>query len=134
MDRRLFAVGVTCLALVRDVGARDVLSTLPPPNDKEIKKIRDGEKWPNPYVLVEAGRYELILPGVARSSRRLTLAQVEQALLALPVGGWPLGSVVAVGQNALIPMKDLPKADKAESDMVQMLRRHGLRADLWPSN
>ncbi len=134
MDRRSFTLGVACLVSQGSSNAQGVLASLPPPNDKEIKKILEPERWPNPYVMVESGRYELVLPRVPRSSRRLTLAQLERALLALPAGAFPLGGVMGVGQSGLLREEELPAVDKARSDLVQLLRRYGVRADLWPSN
>jgi hypothetical protein len=110
-----------------------VIDSLPAPNDKEIAKIRTGKEWHNPYVIVTSDGYELILHDQPRSQKLLTLDELEQAFLKLPLQRWPLGRVVAVQEAGLRSPGDDPKIAANLEALMRMLKSHKLRADQWPS-
>jgi hypothetical protein len=109
-----------------------VIDSLPPPNDAEIRKIRDAQEWPNPYVIVYADVYELVLHDQKRGSARLTLNELENALLDLPLKRWPLGKVVAIQQSGLRSAGDDSKIASSLQAVKRMLESYKLRIEQWP--
>ena len=77
----------TCLSLNQTKSQSDtrLIDSLPAPNDKEISKIRTANQWHNPFVMVNGDGYELILHGQPRGQKLVTLDELEQALLKLPL-------------------------------------------------
>src|SRR5215831_19769231 len=67
------AAGNAALDQTKSQRNTEVIDSLPPPNDAEIRKIRDAKEWHNPYVMVYPGGYELVLHDQKRGSVRLTL-------------------------------------------------------------
>jgi len=96
-------VSATCSGLNQSKSQSDttVIDSLPAPNDKEISKIRTANQWHNPYVFVDSDGYELVLHDQPRGQKLLTLDELEQSLLRLPLQRWPLGRVVAVQEAGL---------------------------------
>jgi hypothetical protein len=126
----------TCLSLNQAKSQSDtrVIDSLPAPNDKEISKMRTASQWHNPFVMVNGDGYELIVHDQPRGQKLLTLDELEQALLKLPIEGWPLGRVVAVQENGLRPPGDGPKIAANVEMLKRMFESHKLRADqIWPS-
>src|SRR5215468_5929725 len=80
---------------------RSELDMVPEPNDGAIRQIQDALQWHNPSVVVNREGYELILHPDPRTTERLNLTELEEALLKLPRARWPLGRVVAVQENLL---------------------------------
>jgi hypothetical protein len=127
---------VTCLALNQAKPQSDirVIDSLPAPDDQEISKIRTPSQWHNPYVIVTADGYALVLHDQPRSSTLLTLDELEQALLKLPRGLWPLGRIVAVQESGLRAADDNPKIAANLKALIRMLKSHKLIvSDYWPS-
>lgn len=110
-----------------------VIESLPPPNDKEIRKIRRADEWRNPFVIVNADGYELILNNEQRRPVLLTLDELEQTLLKLPLERWPLGKVIAVAENGLRSPGDNPQIASNVKALIRMLKSHKLRVDQWPA-
>src|SRR4030095_10025406 len=110
-----------------------VIDSLPAPDDKEISKIRTGNQWHNPYAIVTADGYELILHGQPRDQKLLNLDELEEALLKLPLQRWPLGRVVAVQEAGLRDPADTATIAAHSGALMRMLKSHKLRADQWPS-
>jgi hypothetical protein len=110
-----------------------VIDSLPVPNDEEIRKIRTTDKWHNPFVMVHRDGYELILREQPRSQRLLSLKELEQTLLKIPLERWPLGKVVAVQEIGLrIPGDDTKIAFNLKA-LKRMLGSHKIRVDRWPT-
>jgi hypothetical protein len=78
-----------------------VIDSLPAPDVQEIRKIRTGDEWHNPYVIVHRDGYELILHDRPRRSVHLSLDDLEQTVLKIALRRWPLGKVVAVQESGL---------------------------------
>lgn len=110
-----------------------VIDSLPAPNDQEIRKIRSADQWHNPYIIVGSDGYELILHDQPRRQVDLSLDDVEQTLLKMPVARWPLGKVIAVQESGLRSPGDDAKIASNLKTVKRMLESHKLRVDLWPS-
>jgi hypothetical protein len=69
-----------------------------------------------------------------RTTERLNLSELEEALLKLPRARWPLGRVVAVEENPLRSKGDDERIAEGLKELKKMLESHKLRVDLWPSS
>jgi len=112
---------------------RSELDMIPKPDDDAIRQIHDAEQWHNPFVVVHRDGYELILSPDPRTTERLNLTELEEALLKLPHAWWPLGRVVAVVENPLRSKGDDERIAEGLKELKKMLESHKLRVDLWPS-
>jgi hypothetical protein len=112
---------------------RSELDMVTEPNDRAILQIHDVEQWYNPFVVVNRDNYELILHPDPRTTERLTLTELEEALLKLPRARWPLGRVVAVAENPIRSKGDDERIAKGLKELKKMLESHKVRVDLWPS-
>jgi hypothetical protein len=110
-----------------------VIDSLPAPKDAEIRKIRTPDKWHNPYVIVCADGYELILADKKRSNRSLTLDELESTLLDLQLPQWPLGKVVAVQETGIRSPADNLQISSNLRTLKRMLASHKIVINLWPS-
>jgi hypothetical protein len=113
---------------------RSELDMVPEPNGGAIRQIHDAEQWHNPFVVVNRDSYELILHPDPRTTERLNLTELEEALLKLPRARWPLGRVVAVVENSLRSKGDDERIAKGLKELKKMLESHKVRVDLWPSS
>jgi hypothetical protein len=111
----------------------DSLAALPNPDVGAISRIKDSAEWRNPYIVVYADGYGLMLNGRPRAHERLNLGDVERALHALSLQAWPLGRVVAVSEIGLrSPGDDKLIAPNLDA-IKKMLESHSIRVELWPS-
>lgn len=110
------------------------ISSIPPPDDKQIATIHDAKDWTNAYVMVSGDGYELILHGEPRTSKRLSLAELRRRLINLPSRAWPLGRVVAVQQNALSRASERQAVMSRLADLRALLGSLCIRTDPWPSS
>jgi hypothetical protein len=112
---------------------RGELDMVPAPDDDAIRQIHDAEQWHNPFVVVNRDGYELILRPDPRTTERLSLSELEEALLKLPRARWPLGRVVAVAENSIVLKGHDERIAERVEELKKMLESHKLRVDLWPS-
>lgn len=110
-----------------------VLDRVPEATDEETRKVRAYEDWHNPYVMAYPDSFELILHDRPRTSERLSLAELETALLDLPLGRWPLGRVVAVQEIAMRSRGDSEKITKNVEALKRMLQTYKVKIALWPT-
>jgi hypothetical protein len=110
-----------------------VIDSLPAPDDQEIRKIRTGDEWHNPYVIVHHDGYELILHDQPRRYLHINLDDLEQTLLKMPLAQWPLGKVIAVQESGLRSPGEDGKIASNLKAVKRMLESYKLRVDLWPS-
>lgn len=113
--------------------AAHALDAIPEPDNDAITRIRTPEEWHNPYVIVDSVGYELILYGHPRTTERLTLARLEEALLNLPPEQWPIGRVVAVQESGIRSNGDDPKIRSNLQTLKKMLESNEVRVNLWPA-
>ena len=110
---------------------QNTLATVPKPKDGEIGRIRSAEEWPNPYIVVYSGGFELVLGHGGEAIRKTRVAEIEEVLLSLPLRRWPLGRVIAVTEIGLRnPGETLTKQ---REEVERMLLKHKVRVELWPS-
>jgi hypothetical protein len=109
---------------------RSELDMVPNPDDGAIRQIHDAEQWRNPFVVVNRDGYELILHPDPRTTERLNLTELEEALLKLSRARWPLGRVVAVAENSLRSNGDDEEIAKGLKELKKMLESHKVRVDL----
>jgi hypothetical protein len=114
-------------------GDTRVIDSLPAPNDEEIRKIRTADQWHNPYVIVHCDGYQLVHHDQPSSQAPLTLDELEETLLKMPVERWPLGRVVAVQESGLRSPGDGARIACNLSALKRMLESHNVRVDQWPS-
>ena len=110
-----------------------VIDSLPVPDDEQIRKVRTGDEWHNPYVIVHSDGYELILRDQPRRFVHISLRDLEQILLKTAVQQWPLGKVVALQESGLRSPGDDSKIASNLKAVKRMLESYELRVDLWPS-
>ena len=110
-----------------------VIDSLLAPNQKEIRKIRTADQWHNPYVIMHSDGYELILHDQARGQALLTLDELEDALLKMPLDRWPLGRVVAAQEIGLRSRGDDTKIAASLKALKRMLESHKVRVVQWPT-
>jgi hypothetical protein len=107
------------------------LATVPDPKDAEIRRLRSAEDWPNPYIVVYSGGFELVVGHRGEAIRKARVTEIEEVLLRLPLSRWPLGRVIAVTEIGLRnPGETLTKQ---REEMERMLSKHKVRVELWPS-
>ena len=123
----------SCLTQTKSQKDTGVIDSLPAPNDQEIRKILTAEEWRNPYVIVHRDGYELILPDQQRRVAHVSLDDLEEALLKMPLERWPLGKVTAVSESGLQSPGDDTKIASNLKALKRMLESYKLRVDLWPS-
>jgi len=110
-----------------------VIDSLPAPNDDVIRQIRAADEWHNPFIIVHRDGYAAVLHHQPRSQQSLTLEELEQSLLQLPLERWPLGKVIAVSESGLRSPGDDEKIAANLKSLKRMLKSHKLRIDQWPS-
>jgi len=103
-------------------------------NIRLYRSIRDEKDWKNPKLVIRREGIEVIASGVS-APRIVSPADLKQALIALPLNGWPYGRVVAVSE---IGIREPDRSDdKAIADNLQatlaILKGLNVTADRWPS-
>ena len=88
-------------------------------------------RWPNPYIVVNSGGFELVLGHGGEAIRKARVAEIEEVLLSLPLSRWPLGRVIVVTEIGLRnPGETLTKQ---REEVERMLSKHKVRVQRWPS-
>ena len=92
---------------------------------------RSTGEWPNPYIVVNSGGFELVLGHGGEAIRKARAAEIEEVLLSLPLSRWPLGRVIVVTEIGLRnPGETLTKQ---REEVERMLSKHKVRVERWPS-
>jgi len=80
------------------------------------------------------GTGNMLRPDAARRQEvQLRPADVAEALIALPVGAWRYGRVIAVAESPLASKKDRPKVRRNVEAAIQQLNDLGVVVEEWPS-
>jgi hypothetical protein len=104
---------------------------VPKPDPGKYRQIRDGKDWKNPYLVVHRDGFELV--GVTPAEHLVPVELVGSELERLPDSAWPYGLVVAVQDASLLRSSgDLPQIRANRGKLLQLLKRLGITADLWP--
>ena len=135
--------------------ARQDLEQIPPPAKSRYLSVRTIEAWGNPFLIVGkrnvtlriyypdvvAGEgadaslpNPLLRPSGARKRELdLRLADLPEALGALPAGAWPYGRVVAVEEDPSTARPDRVSMRRNVEAAIQMLNDLGIVVDEWPN-
>jgi hypothetical protein len=136
--------------------ARQELDQIPPPAKSRYLSVRTIEAWSNPFLIVgkknvtlriyypdqvagQGGDANLPNPllrptGARRRELDLRLADVAEALSALPAGSWPYGRVIAVEEDPSTARPDRPQMRRNVEAAIQTLNDLGIVVDEWPNN
>ena len=125
---------------------------MPLPSKTVYMAIHTRQSWANPFLIVGKSTVNLSMlyppmgppnqPGdsVLRpvAARRrvldLRLANLSEALTAMPAEAWPYGRVVAVEEDPTAPRKDGPAVRRNVEATMQVLSDLGVVAYEWPQN
>lgn len=135
--------------------ARDQLDEIPLPSKSRYLAIHTVESWSNPFVVV--GRKTVMLriyypdaaangtlpgnmlpntmlrpAGARKRELDLRLADLPEALAALPAESWVYGRVVAVEEDPSTPRPDRVQMRRNIEVTIQMLNDLGVVVNEWP--
>jgi len=71
--------------------------------------------------------------GARRQQLQIRLADLPDALIALPTGAWHYGRVVAVAESPNANKSDRPRLRRNVETVIQQLNDLGIVVDEWPS-
>lgn len=113
---------------------KSALDRIPVAKMEEIRRIRTGEDWPNPIVIVNDNNFYLIsyIDG-RRVQAELTLVELEKELAELGIDRWPLGRVVAVQENGLRSPGENETISGKRNEVEHMFELYKVMVELWPS-
>lgn len=130
---------------------RQQLDSIPPPSKTTYMAIHTRQSWANPFLTVGKSTVNLSImypdlapantPGSdflhpAAARRRvldLRLADLPEALAALPENTWPYGRVVAVEEDSLEQKQDRPQVRRNVEATMQVLNDLGVVIYEWPA-
>lgn len=130
---------------------RQQLEEIPPPAKNIYMSIHTRQSWTNPFLVVGKSTVNLsilladngpagspgseILRPVAARRRvlDLRLADLPEALAALPPDTWPYGRVIAVEEDPLEQRADRAGVRRNVEATMQVLNDLGVVIDEWPS-
>lgn len=147
-ERALQQARAAATALDQD---RQQLEEIPPPAKNIYMAIHTRQSWTNPFLVVGKSTVNLsilladngpagspgsdILRPVAARRRvlDLRLADLPEALAALPENTWPYGRVIAVEEDPLEQRADRAGVRRNVEAAMQVLNDLGVVIDEWPS-
>jgi hypothetical protein len=123
----------TSLQRTANVVTSPLKDRVPPPNPTKYASVRGASDWQNPYLTVHANGIQVRQNGVAREAPTMSPDEVVAYLEKLPPIAWPYGLIVGVQESGLRnPGDDIPIRRNRE-ELVRLLEKAGIKADLWPS-
>jgi hypothetical protein len=129
--------------------ARQEIDEIPPPAKSRYLAVHTQESWENPFLVVgrdsihmrvilpdtNPGAYgtgTMLRPANARKQELdVRLADLPNALSAVPSGSWPYGRVVAVEENPVSTKADRPQVRRNVEATIQILNDLGVVLDEW---
>lgn len=129
--------------------ARQEIDQIPPPAKSRYLAVHTQENWTNPFLIVgrETVHLRIILPDANPSAygtgtmprpteaRKqeldVRLADLPNALSAIPEGAWPYGRVVAVEETPITAKADRPQVRRNVEATIQVLNDLGVVVDEW---
>ena len=135
--------------------AREELDQIPPPSKSRYLAIHSIDGWSNPFLIVGKKNVTLriyypdpvangtlsggALPntmlrpsGARKRELDLRMADLPEALAALPSESWGYGRVIAVEEDPATLRPDRPQMRRNVEAAIQMLNDLGLVVDEWP--
>jgi hypothetical protein len=148
--REQAAAQARAAAQVQDANRQD-LASIPLPSKTVYMAIHTRQSWSNPFLIVSKSTVNLSIlyppmgpasPGDSvlrpQAARRrvldLRLADLPEALTALPQETWPYGRVIAVEEDPNAPRQDGPAVRRNVEATMQMLSDLGVVVYEWPPN
>jgi hypothetical protein len=131
---------------------REELDQIPPPAKNRYMAIHTRESWSNPFLLIGKNTVTLrimypdpgtssALPstmmrpaGARKRELDLRLANLPEALAALPENSWPYGRVIAMEEDPAAPRPDRPQVRRNVEATMQVLNDLGIVVYEWPGN
>ena len=129
---------------------RAQLASIPLPTKSLYVDIHEPGAWANPFLSVEpdtldlrinladanpspVGEGTMLRPAAARRQEvQLRLADLADAVVALPAGAWRYGRVIAVAEAPEASPKDRPKIRRNMEAAIQQLNDLGIVVEEWP--
>ncbi len=129
-----------------------VLDQIPPPAKSRYMEIHKLRNWSNPFLIISTHTVSLRVPlsntGNAQASPnamlrtqkphwhtvQLQLADLPEALAALPENDWPYGRVLAVEDDPAVPRKQRVQVRRNEEATLKVLNDMGVVVYEWPGN
>lgn len=129
--------------------ARQQLDQIPPPAKSRYLAVRTQDTWANPFLSVgprdltlrvlmpdanpsDMGRDSLLRPSSARrQTLTIRLADLPDALTALPAEAWPYGRVIAITETPTTEKALRPQIRRNVEATIQVLNDLGLVVDEW---
>jgi len=74
----------------------------------------------------------LRLEAARRQELQLRLADLNQAIVAIPAGAWRYGRVIAVAESPLATAKDRPMVRRNVEAVIRQLNDLGVVVEEWP--
>jgi hypothetical protein len=130
---------------------RAELDRIPLPTKSLYVDIHEPGAWANPFLSVEADMLDLrinladanpspvaegtmLRPAAARRQElQLGLANLAEAVVALPAGAWHYGRVIAVAEAPGANPRDRAKIRRNVEAAIQQLNDLGIVVEEWPS-
>jgi hypothetical protein len=130
---------------------RAQLDQIPLPTKSLYIDIHDPAAWENPFLSVGAeavtlrvimadanpstvGQGSLLRPASARRQLlQVRLADLNEAVSAIPAGAWPYGRVIAVAESSTATPADRLKIRRNLESVIRQLNDLGVVVEEWPS-
>ena len=130
---------------------RAALTNIPLPTKSLYVDVRDPSAWANPFLAVGAemldlritladanpspiGAGTMLRPAAARRQEvELRPGDLAQAVVALPVGAWRYGRVIAVAESPTASKKDRLKVRRNVEEAIEKLNDLGVVVQEWPA-
>jgi hypothetical protein len=130
---------------------RAALDKIPLPTKSLYVDVHEPGAWQNPFLSADAdwlnlrvtladanpspvGEGTMLRPEEARRQEvQVRVADLPEALAALPQGAWRYGRVVAIEESPLTDRKDRPKARRNMEAAMRQLSDLGVVVEEWPS-
>jgi hypothetical protein len=130
-------------------GQRAQLNQIPLPTKSLYAGIRETSAWANPFLSVGpdmltlrillpdtnagAGEGGMLRPeGARRQELQIRLADLDDAVIAIPAGSWRYGRVIAVVESSATAPKDRAKSRRNVEAAIQQLNDLGIVVQEWP--
>ncbi len=129
---------------------REQLEKIPPPTKSQYIDVHSTEKWQNPFLSVglnsiklrvimpdanpsQIGQGGMLRPASARRQElEIRIADIPEALTALPEKAWPYGRVIAVAEGFTTDRRQRPQIRRNVEATIQILNDLGIVVDEWP--
>jgi hypothetical protein len=137
----------------KENAARDEVDQIPPPSKSRYLAVHSSDGWANPFLTIHRDTVEmriifpsttgspldggssLLHPAAARKQVvDVRLADLPDALAAIPAYSWPYGRVVAVQESPAAARRDRVQLRRTEEATVQVLNDLGVVVDDWTGN